>query len=43
MLVCRQNERAVVGVGVLMDQPVVIIVGIIGGALGWVLKERGDF
>ena len=34
---------AVVGVGVLMDQPVVIIVGIIGGALGWVLKERGDF
>ena len=32
-----------VGVGALVDQPVVIIVGIIGGALGWVLKERGDF
>ena len=30
-----------VGVGALVDQPVVIIVGIIGGALGWVLKERG--
>ena len=30
-----------VGVGALVDQPVVIIVGIVGGALGWVLKERG--
>jgi hypothetical protein len=32
---------AVVGVGVLVDQPIVVIVGIIGGALGWLLKEKG--
>jgi len=32
---------AVVGVGVLVDQPVVVVVGIIGGALGWLLKEKG--
>ena len=32
---------AVVGVGVLVDQPIVIVVGIIGGALGWLLKEKG--
>ena len=32
---------AVVGVGVLVDQPIVIIVGIVGGALGWLLKEKG--
>ena len=32
---------AVVGIGVLVDQPIVIIVGIIGGALGFFLKEKG--
>ena len=32
---------AVVGVGVLVDQPIVVVVGIIGGALGWLLKEKG--
>jgi 4-amino-4-deoxy-L-arabinose transferase-like glycosyltransferase len=32
---------AVVGIGVLVDQPVVIIIGIIGGALGFFLKEKG--
>jgi len=32
---------AVVGVGVLVDQPIVIVVGIVGGALGWLLKEKG--
>ena len=32
---------AVVGVGVLISQPIVIIVGIAGGALGFLLKEKG--
>ena len=32
---------AVVCVGVLVDQPIVIVVGIVGGALGWLLKEKG--
>ena len=32
---------AVVGLGVLVDQPIVIIIGIIGGALGFLLKEKG--
>jgi|TARA_R110000824_G_scaffold49162_2_gene138107 4-amino-4-deoxy-L-arabinose transferase-like glycosyltransferase len=32
---------AIVGIGVLISQPVVIIVGIVGGALGFVLKEKG--
>tara|TARA_R100000656_G_scaffold73161_2_gene54473 strand:- start:98 stop:268 length:171 start_codon:yes stop_codon:yes gene_type:complete len=31
----------VVGIGVLVDQPIVIIIGIIGGALGFFLKEKG--
>jgi|TARA_R110000824_G_scaffold377402_1_gene568711 4-amino-4-deoxy-L-arabinose transferase-like glycosyltransferase len=33
---------AVVGVGVLVDQPIVIVVGVVGGALGWFLKEKGE-
>jgi 4-amino-4-deoxy-L-arabinose transferase-like glycosyltransferase len=32
---------AIVGIGVLISQPVVIIVGIVGGALGFFLKEKG--
>ena len=32
---------AIVGIGVLISQPVVIIVGVVGGALGFVLKEKG--
>jgi|TARA_R100000084_G_scaffold94764_1_gene48521 hypothetical protein len=32
---------AVVGVGVLVSQPIVIIVGIVGGAAGFLLKEKG--
>ena len=32
---------AVVGIGVLISQPIVIIVGIVGGALGFFLKEKG--
>jgi len=31
----------VLGVGVLIDEPVVIIVGIVGGAVAFVLKEKG--
>ena len=31
---------AVVGVGVLISQPVVILVGVVGGALGFLLKEK---
>jgi len=32
---------AVVGIGVLVSQPVVIMVGIVGGAVGFPLKEKG--
>lgn len=32
---------AVVGLGVLVDQPIVIIIGIVGGALGFICKEKG--
>ena len=32
---------AVVGIGVLISQPIVIIVGIVGGALGYILQEKG--
>ena len=32
---------AVLGVGVLVNQPIVIVVGIVGGALGFILKEKG--
>ena len=32
---------AVVGIGVIISQPIVIIVGIVGGALGFILKEKG--
>tara|TARA_R110000751_G_scaffold135492_1_gene238297 strand:+ start:70 stop:231 length:162 start_codon:yes stop_codon:yes gene_type:complete len=32
---------AVLGVGVLINQPIVIVVGIVGGALGFILKEKG--
>jgi hypothetical protein len=32
---------AVVGIGVLLNEPVVIIVGIVGGAVGCLLKEKG--
>ena len=32
---------AIVGIGVLISQPVVIIVGVVGGALGFFLKEKG--
>lgn len=31
----------VVGVGVLISQPIVIVVGIVGGAVGFLLKEKG--
>ena len=33
---------AVVGLGVLIDQPGVILAGALGGALGCLLKERGN-
>jgi 4-amino-4-deoxy-L-arabinose transferase-like glycosyltransferase len=32
---------AIVGIGVLISQPVVIIIGVVGGALGFILKEKG--
>ena len=32
---------AVLGIGVLIDQPIVVVVGIVGGALGFFLKEKG--
>ena len=32
---------AIVGIGVLINQPIVILVGVVGGALGFILKEKG--
>ena len=32
---------AIVGIGVLISQPVVILVGVVGGVLGFFLKEKG--
>ena len=32
---------AIVGIGVLISQPVVVLIGVVGGALGFVLKEKG--
>ena len=32
---------AVVGIGVLINQPIVILIGVVGGALGFFLKEKG--
>ena len=32
---------AVMGVGVVINQPILVIIGIVGGAVGFVLKERG--
>jgi hypothetical protein len=31
----------VLGIGVLVSQPIIIVVGIVGGALGFILKEKG--
>ena len=32
-----------VGVGVLLSQPAVIVVGMVGGVVGFLLKEKGVF
>ena len=32
---------AIVGIGVLIDQNIVTLVGVVGGALGFILKEKG--
>ena len=32
---------AIVGIGVLISQPIVILVGVVGGVLGFILKEKG--
>jgi len=32
---------AVMGVGIVIDQPLMAIVGVAGGVLGFILKERG--
>ena len=32
---------AVMGVGVVINQPVLAFIGIIGGVLGFILKEKG--
>jgi|TARA_R110000744_G_scaffold216896_1_gene335602 hypothetical protein len=31
----------IVGVGALISQPIVIAIGVVGGVLGFVLKEKG--
>ena len=32
---------AIVGIGVLISQPIVILIGVVGGAVGFFLKEKG--
>tara|TARA_R110000787_G_scaffold168728_2_gene281474 strand:- start:28 stop:189 length:162 start_codon:yes stop_codon:yes gene_type:complete len=32
---------AVLGIGVVTSQPLLVIIGIVGGAVGFVLKEKG--
>ena len=32
---------AVMGVGVVISQPILVVIGIVGGAVGFVLKEKG--
>ena len=32
---------AIVGIGVLISQTIVILIGVVGGALGFFLKEKG--
>ena len=32
---------AVMGVGMILEQPILIYVGVAGGAIGFVLKEKG--
>ena len=32
---------AVVGIGVLVNSSVVVLIGVVGGALGFFLKEKG--
>jgi hypothetical protein len=31
----------VMGVGIIMDQPILILIGIVGGVVGFILKEKG--
>ena len=31
----------VMGVGIIIDQPILILIGIVGGMVGFVLKEKG--
>jgi len=31
----------VMGVGIVIDQPIMVFVGIAGGAAGFILKEKG--
>tara|TARA_Y100000310_G_scaffold324482_1_gene386369 strand:- start:304 stop:468 length:165 start_codon:yes stop_codon:yes gene_type:complete len=31
----------VLGVGIIINQPILIYVGIVGGVLGFILKEKG--
>jgi len=32
---------AVMGVGMILEQPILIHIGVVGGAIGFVLKEKG--
>jgi hypothetical protein len=31
----------VMGVGIIINQPILILIGIVGGVIGFVLKEKG--
>ena len=31
----------VVGVGILVSQPIIVVVGMVGGVVGFLLKEKG--
>ena len=32
---------AITGVGVILDQPILVGIGVVGGILGFILKEKG--
>jgi hypothetical protein len=44
--ICEPSSYAAIGVGVMglgtiIDQPLLVWVGIVGGVIGFVLKEKG--
>ena len=38
--ICVAIGAVVLGFGVLIDQPIIVVLGIVGGAAGFVLREK---